>query len=273
MDKAANTEFNTSEQVLSNLHHHMSLTEESSVLILNICDDLCQSANLEEVDKNKVKIVATLTHKLAVSLKEDIVLNVERKISELEELVLIQMRDKITQRNAYETLSAKFEAHNNNIKEQLNQFNTLQFSHINDSTVEKNTDLMKKLNEVQNQTDFLLQKINQLKESNTKNYDTETYIKDIEEKVNFLYKTAHQEDLGEGKDILNTFRLVLQLHNTCKKLFESMGPNSSRGAFVRTLEDIDNLIYNQMFQAFDQIYRDLKNLYGKMKEEVRRMEQ
>ena len=263
-----NQQFNTSQDILARLHHQRQLMDETQDFIQAICEDLLSSQPIQNTDttKSKVNMISVIMKALHDSFKINMNHDIENKFYEYEELLQIQLKDKITQRNSFEVLRLQIAKDNDFVKEKLKNLEKLQFQRNSTSGDHEGNDLLKKLNEVQNQTDFLLQRVNEFNTSTHKEYDTHAFIKDLEQKVDYLYKNANSEIIGEGKDILNTFRMLIQLYNTCKMMLKQIPETDpDKLILIRPLNDIENLIYDQVEKILNHVYSDLKSLYSKLK--------
>lgn len=204
--------FNTNRDILARVHYQKQLMTETQDFVQSVCDDLASTPAIQSSPtiSSKVNMINVVVKAMHDSFKLNMNQDIDNKFQEYEELLQIQLSDKIAQRNAYEILKRQFDKDNEFIKEKLSNLEKLQFDKNSASTDREGGDLLKKLNEVQNQTDFLLQKVNEINTSTSRDYDTQTFIKDLEQKVDYLYKNANSDIIGEGRLIRKGDREHLQ---------------------------------------------------------------
>ena len=253
---------NSTALILTRISYQKDLASEMRDFAQIICQDIMVSNKLKEnsATTQKLNMLMETIRCFVESFNNNINEDIAKKFDEYEELLYIQMKDKRVFKNEYELSLAEIRKELDS-RDDDNVFNAANEAEDRRDRNESKQ-IMEKLMTFESETKELIQRLSQSKKP------SEQQESELLQKIDFLVKKAStKEDEVEDKEIVQQFREIVNLNDTCHELHLRM-TSGKKQLFDNSLERINSVIYQQLAPAFDQLKKDITTLYERLKSKV-----
>ena len=253
---------NSTSLILTKINYQKDLANEMRDFIQIVCQDIIISNKLKDNSNTTIKLnmIMETIRCFVESFNKNINSDLEKKFSEYEELLYIQMKDKRVFKNEYEMSLAEIKKEleqrdNQNVFNEANEVDN-----IRDRNESKK--ILQKLEEFENDTKELIRKVSESKQLNE--HQESELLKKIDNISRRISQVPDKPEMPEDNEIINQFREIVNLNETCKNIHLALSMEKKR-SFESSLDRINTVIYDQLSPAFDQLKKDLTTLHERLK--------